>query len=127
MSFGAQYQDGNIPMCDDTAINPGDDLAELGRDLDDDGQLWTVALRHLVDRTADHDDPPTDSLVIESTAAQVFQEVPEGAGTWEARQFVEAFVDAYDLETVVDVKTLSRAHEEQLENYKLAVFAAAFN
>jgi len=91
------------------------ELAELGARLGDDGSLWKTALRTLA---SPRDDFGTGKHM-EMVAAQVYAAArSEDSTPADSKEFVDAFVDCYDLESLDDVDDLLGRESFELRNYE---------
>jgi len=91
------------------------ELAQLGARLGDDGYLWRTALRALASPSGDFGTGKHLHMV----AGQVHAEAHSDDSTpARSQEFVEAFVDCYDLEELDDVDDLLGRESFERDNYE---------
>lgn len=92
------------------------ELAEIGVELGDDGDLWRAALRAFASiGTLGHE--PGSPRAVEMVAGQVYARRDRGSPD-QAKRFVEIFRDLYGLEELDDVDDLLAREAFQRRNYE---------
>jgi len=98
-----------------TADTSRRELAQLGERLGDDGSLWRTALRALASPSGGFG----SSRHIHMVAGQVHAEARSDDSTpARSQEFVEAFLDCYDLEELDDVDDLLGRESFERDNYE---------
>jgi len=91
------------------------DLAKIGSDFGDrDARIWKITLHSL--SSLDVGGFASDKH-IEAVAGQVYNEVKTGSEPSKAQDFVEVFIDTYDLTNKSDVNNLLGRERHEKENY----------